>query len=108
MSMQNIQTNDLVRDEYGNHYLVVGTHEEEGVLKNIQVSNLWYEQAFRQSFEDAAAGKSIGIQLQEKVNAYIEETERDERPIYAIRDLMVNQVDVYAVDVTKPHPNSVL
>ncbi|MCM3610464.1 hypothetical protein M4S82_04320 [Planococcus sp. MERTA32b] len=108
MSMQNIQTNDLVRDEYGNHYLVVGTNEEEGTLKNIQVSNLWYEQAFRESFEDAGGGKPVGIQLQEKVNAYIEETERNERPIYGIRDLIVNKIDVYAVDITKPHPNSVL
>lgn len=108
MSMQNIQTNDLVRDEYGNHYLVVGTTEDEGKLKNIQVSNLWYEQAFRESFEDASAGKMIGIQLQEKVNAYIEETERLERPIYGIRDLIVNRIDVYAVDVTKPHPNSAI
>ncbi|WP_033542598.1 hypothetical protein [Planococcus sp. CAU13] len=108
MSMQNIQTGDLVRDEYGNHYLVVGATEDEGKLKNIQVSNLWYEHAFRESFEDASAGKSIGIQLQEKANAYIEETERNERPIYAIRDLIVNRIDVYAVDITKPHPNSVL
>ncbi len=107
MSMQKIQTNDLVRDEYGNHYLVVGTQADEGVLKNIQVSNLWYEQSFRESFEDAG-GKSIGIQLQEKVNGYIEEMERNERPIYGIRDLIVNQIDVFAVDITKPHPNSVL
>lgn len=108
MSMQNIQTNDLVRDEYGNHYLVVGTQEDEGTLKNIQVSNLWYEQSFRESFDDASGGKSVGIQLQEKVNGYIEEMERKERPIYGIRDLIVNQIDVYAVDITKPHPNSVL
>lgn len=107
MSMQNIQTNDLVRDEYGNHYLVIGKTEDEGKLKDIQVSNLWYEQAFRENFEDAA-GKPAGIQLQEKVNAYIEETERMERPIYSIRDLIVNRIDVYAVDVSKPHPNSVL
>ena len=106
--MQSIQTNDLVRDEYGNHYLVVGTHEEEGTLKNIQVSNLWYEQSFRERFEDADRGKSIGIQLQEKVNDYIDETVRIERPIYGIRDLMVNRIDVYAVDISKPHPNSVL
>jgi len=105
--MQKIQTNDLVRDEYGNHYLVVGAHEEEGTLKNIQVSNLWYEQSFRERFEDTGS-KSLGMQLQEKVNSYIEETERNERPIYGIRDLIVNRIDVYAVDITKPHPNSVL
>ena len=108
MSMQQIQTSDLVRDEYGNHYLVVGAHESEGVLKNIQVSNLWYEQAFRERFEDAGSGKSVGIQLQEKVNEYIEETENKERPIYGIRDLIENKIDVYVLDITKPHPNSVL
>lgn len=106
--MQKIQTNDLVRDEYGNHYLVVGKTEDEEILKDIQVSNLWYEQSFREYFEDSSAGKSVGIQLQEKVNGYIEEMERSERPIYGIRDLIVNQIDVYAVDITKPHPNSVL
>lgn len=108
MSMQNIQTGDLVRDEYGNHYLVVRAHDENEVLKNIQVSNLWYEHAFRESFEDASDGKSIGIQLQEKVNDYIEETEKKDRPIYGIRDLIVNKIDVYALDITKPHPNTVL
>lgn len=107
MSMQKIQTNDLVRDEYGNHYLVVGTTADHGTLKNIQVSNLWYEQAFREKF-DATGGKPVGMQLQEKVNGYIEQMDRDERPVYGIRDLIVNQIDVYAVDITKPHPNSVL
>ncbi|WP_422123860.1 hypothetical protein DHX103_03350 [Planococcus sp. X10-3] len=108
MSMQNIQTNDLVRDEYGNHYLVVGKREDEGTLKNIQVSNLWYEQAFRERFEEVGRGKSIGIQLQEKVNGYIEEMERNERPIHGIRDLILHEIDVYVVDISKPHPNSVL
>lgn len=108
MSMQKIQTGDLVRDEYGNHYLVVKAHGENAVLKNIQVSNLWYEHAFRESFEDPSVGKSVGIQLQDKVNSYIEETEKKERPIYGIRDLIGNKIDVYAVDITKPHPNIVV
>ena len=108
MSMQKVQTGDLVRDEYGNHYLVVKAHAEDAVLKNIQVSNLWYEHAFRESFEDASEGKAVGIQLQEKVNGYIEETEKKERPIYGIRDLIANNIDVYALDITKPHANTVL
>lgn len=108
MSMHEIQTGDLVRDEYGNHYLVVKAHSEDEVLKNIQVSNLWYEHAFRESFEDPAEGKSVGIQLQDKANAYIEEIENKERPIYRIRDLIGNHIDVYAVDISKPHPNIVL
>ncbi|TAA72790.1 hypothetical protein [Planococcus salinarum] len=108
MSMQQVQPGDLVRDEYGNHYLVVRAHQEKGVLKNIQVSNLWYEQAFRESFEEASAGKSIGIQLQEKVNDYIEVTENRGRPIYSCHDLTANKIDVYVLDIRKPHPNIVL
>lgn len=108
MSMQQVQSGDLVKDEYGNHYLVVRAHEEKGVLKNIQVSNLWYEHAFRESFEDASLGKSIGIQLLEKVNDYIGEMENRGRPIYAFRDLIANKIDVYVLDITNPHPNSVL
>lgn len=106
MSMQNIQTNDLVRDEYGNHYLVVGIQEDGETLKGIQVSNLWFEKAFRENFNDEAEGKPLGMQLQEKVNTYIEEMEKNSRPIYGIRDLMVNKIDVFAVDITKPHPTS--
>ncbi|HSJ38217.1 MAG TPA: hypothetical protein VK945_08430 [Planococcus sp. (in: firmicutes)] len=108
MRMHKIQTNDLVRDEYGNHYLVVESRAAEGVLKNIQISNLWYEQAFRTRFEDAIGGKSVGIQLQEKVNEYIEEMKKKKRPIYDIQGLILNEIEVYVFDTTKPHPNSVL
>lgn len=105
MSMQNIRPDDLVRDEYGNHYLVVGIQEEEETLKVLQISNLWYEKSFDRDLE--VGNKPVGEVLQERVNAYIEETEKKERPIYAIRDLMVNQISVYAVDITKPHPSTV-
>ena len=107
MSMQNIQTADLVRDEYGNYYEVVGVQEDEGTLKGIQVSNLWFEKSFQKfSGTENTDEKPVGVVLQDLVNGHIEKMQENSRPIYAIRDLMVNRIEVYAVDITKPHPKS--
>lgn len=111
MSMQKIVTNDLVRDEYGNYYLVVGIHADDDKLTGIDVSNLFFEKAFEQRFDTGTVGdrykdQPVGVLLQELVNDHIQEMQDNDRPIYAIRDLMVNQVEVYAVDITKPHPKS--
>lgn len=108
MSMQNILENDLVRDEYGNYYKVIGLHTEEDKLKALEVSNLYFEMSFQYSADSLAGdyrSKPVGVFLQEQVNTYIEEIQQNERPIYGIRDLMVNRIKVYAVDITQPHPN---
>ncbi|MGI2329051.1 hypothetical protein [Planococcus sp. YIM B11945] len=105
MSMQHIAENDLVRDEYGNYYKVVGLHKDEEVLKALEVSNLYFETSFQHSAESIGdKTKPVGVFLQEQLNAYIEEVQQNERPIYGIRDLMVNRIKVYAVDITQPHP----
>ncbi|TWT01495.1 hypothetical protein [Planomicrobium sp. CPCC 101079] len=107
MSMQHIRENDLVRDEYGNYYKVVGIHTEEDTLKVLEVSNLYFETSFQYSAGSLAEDyktKPVGVFIQEQVNAYIDEIQRNERPIYGIRDLMVNRIKVYAVDITQPHP----
>ena len=107
MSMQKIVETDLVRDEYGNYYKVVGTHMEEDKLTGIEVSNLYFEKSFEagtESLDDAYKGKPFGVYIQDQVNAYIEDIQKNERPIYGIRDLMVNRIKVYAVDITQPHP----
>lgn len=109
MSMQQIVANDLVHDEYGNYYQVVGTQIEEETLKGIEISNLYFETSFQttsEELDDTYKGQPIGVYLQEQLNNYIEAMERNSRPIYAIRDLMVNKIAVYAVDITKPHPKS--
>lgn len=104
MSMQHIVASDLVRDEYGNYYEVVGTHLEGDTLKALEVSNLYFEKSFQVQMNDAYMDKPVGVLVQEHMNAYIEAIEKNNRPIYGIRDLMVNKIKVYAVDVTKPHP----
>jgi hypothetical protein len=107
--MQHIQAADLVRDEYGNYYEVVGVHTEGDTLTAIEVSNLYFETSFRvssssENLRDEYKDKPIGVYLQDQMNAYIEEVQKNERPIYGIRDLMVNRIKVYAVDITQPHP----
>lgn len=107
MSMQKIIADDLVRDEYGNYYKVVGTHMEGDTLKGLEVSNLYFETSFQSLVENMGEehrGKPVGVYVQDQANAYIEEIEKKGRPIYGIRDLMVNKIKVYAVDITKPHP----
>ncbi|MBD8013425.1 hypothetical protein [Planococcus wigleyi] len=107
MSMQKIVETDLVRDEYGNYYKVVGTHMEEDKLTAIEVSNLYFEKSFEvgtDSLDESYQGKPFGVYIQDQVNAYIEDIQQNERPIYGIRDLMVNRIKVYAVDITQPHP----
>ena len=107
MSMQGIVEADLVRDEYGNYYKVVGTHKEEEKLTALEVSNLYFEKSFEagtSSLDDNYEGKPFGVYIQDQVNAYIEDIQNNERPIYGIRDLMVNRIKVYAVDITQPHP----
>ncbi|RNF39556.1 hypothetical protein [Planococcus salinus] len=109
MSMQQIVANDLVHDEYGNYYQVVGTQTDEEKLTALEVSNLYFEISFQtasEELDDTYKGQPVGNYLQEQLNNYIEAMERNNRPIYAIRDLMVNQITVYAVDITKPHPKS--
>lgn len=107
MSMQKIVETDLVRDEYGNYYKVVGTHMEEDKLTAIEVSNLYFEKSFEagtDSLDESYQSKPFGVYIQDQVNAYIEDIQQNERPIYGIRDLMVNRIKVYAVDITQPHP----
>lgn len=104
MSMQQIVASDLVRDEYGNYYEVVGTHLEGETLTAIEVSNLYFEKSFQVQMNDVYEDKPVGVLIQEHMNAYIEAIEKNNRPIYGIRDLMVNKIKVFAVDVTKPHP----
>lgn len=108
MSMQKIVADDLVRDEYGNYYKVVGTHMEEDTLKGLEVSNLYFEKSFQSLVENMGEeykDKPLGVYVQYQTNAYIEEIEEKGRPIYGIRDLMVNKIKIFAVDITKPHPN---
>jgi hypothetical protein len=107
MSMQHITENDLVRDEYGNYYKVVGLHTDGDTLKALEVSNLYYELSFESSSDsmgESYVSKPVGVFLQERLNKYIEDIQQRERPIYGIRDLMVNKIKVYAVDITQPHP----
>lgn len=107
MSMQHITEKDLVRDEYGNYYKVVGLYTDGDTLKALEVSNLYFELTFESSMDSLGEGygqKPAGVFLQEKLNAYIEDIQQRERPIYGIRDLMVNRIKVYAVDITQPHP----
>ena len=107
MSMQKIVEMDLVRDEYGNYYKVVGTHMEKDKLTGLEVSNLYFEKSFEagtDSLDESYQGKPFGVYIQDQVNAYIEDIQQNERPIYGIRDLMVNRIKVYAVDITQPHP----
>lgn len=104
VSMQKIVASDLVRDEYGNYYEVVGTHLEGETLTAIEVSNLYFEKSFQIQMDETYKDKPVGVLIQEHMNAYIEAIEKNNRPIYGIRDLMVNQIKVYAVDVTQPHP----
>lgn len=107
MSMQHIQETDLVRDEYGNYYKVVGLHTDGDTLKALEVSNLYFELSFEtsaQAMGEEQQSKPVGVFLQERLNAYIDEVQQKERPIYGIRDLMVNRIKVYAVDITQPHP----
>ena len=82
-------------------------------LMPIWVESLLFEGGDAKGRAVRGAGEFFGLRAY--VNSpiarfveYIEETERNERPIYGIRDLIVNKIDVYAVDITKPHPNSVL
>lgn len=106
MSMQHIQEADLVRDEYGNYYKVVGLHTDGDTLKALEVSNLYFELSFESSAQAMGEEqlKPVGVFLQERLNAYIDDVQQKERPIYGIRDLMVNRIKVYAVDITQPHP----
>lgn len=106
MSMQHIQEADLVRDEYGNYYKVVGLHTDGDTLKALEVSNLYFELSFESSAQqmEEEQSKPVGVFLQERLNAYIDDVQQKERPIYGIRDLMVNRIKVYAVDITQPHP----
>ncbi|WP_394121440.1 hypothetical protein [Planococcus donghaensis] len=110
MSMQKIVEADLVRDEYGNYYKVVGTHMEEDKLTGIEVSNLYFEKSFESgvdSLDDTYKDKPFGVYIQDQVNAYIEAIQKNDRPIYGIRDLMVNRINVFAVDITQPHPKRI-
>lgn len=107
MSMQNIAEMDLVRDEYGNYYKVVGIHKDGEKLTALEVSNLYFEKSFEAgsgSLEGSYQGKPFGVYIQDQVNAYIDDIQKNERPIYGIRDLMVNRIKVFAVDITQPHP----
>jgi len=105
MSMQNIEQNDLVRDEYGNYYKVVGLHKDEDTLKAIEISNLYFETSFQYAASQIAdAQKPVGVFLQEQLNEFVADVEKRERPVYGIKDLMVNKIEVYAVDITQPHP----
>lgn len=107
MSMQHIVETDLVRDEYGNYYKVVGLHTDDEKLNAIEVSNLYFELSFESAAEamgEEYQSKPVGVFLQERLNAFVDDVQQRERPIYGIRDLMVNRIKVYAVDITQPHP----
>ncbi|WP_211654796.1 hypothetical protein [Planococcus alpniumensis] len=105
MSMQNIEQQDLVRDEYGNYYKVLVLHKDEETLKAIEISNLYFETSFHYAAAQIAdANKPIGVFLQEKRNEFFVDAESRERPVYGIKDLMVNKIEVYAVDIRQPHP----
>ncbi|RAZ69684.1 hypothetical protein [Planococcus maitriensis] len=105
MSMQKIEQHDLVRDEYGNYYKVVGLHKDEDTLKAIEISNLYFETSFQYGASQITdPDKPVGVFLQEKLNEFVAGVESRERPVYGIKDLMVNKIEVYAVDITQPHP----
>lgn len=108
MSMQGIMAGDLVTDEYGNFYQVVGTQSEEGNVTAIEIAHIYFQQAFQSetNIKEAVGSESLGTYLQDLVNGYIEEIQKNNRPIYAVRDLLVNNVGIYAMDITKPYPES--
>ncbi|AQQ53681.1 hypothetical protein [Planococcus lenghuensis] len=108
MSMKGIMAGDLVTDEYGNFYQVVGTQSDEGEVSAIEIAHIYFQQAFQSQTDvkEAVGTESLGAYLQDLVNGYIEETKKNNRPIYAVRDLLVNNVGIYAMDITKPYPDS--
>lgn len=108
MSMQDIAVADLVHDEYGNYYEVLGIQTKEETLKAIEVSNLYFEKTFQLMLDSDGAdeqyrGKPVGMLVQDLVNEQIQQVQAKNRPIYSLRDLLINKIQVYASDVTKPH-----
>lgn len=83
MSMQKIEQHDLVRDEYGNYYKVVGLHKDEDTLKAIEISNLYFETSFQYGASQITdPDKPVGVFLQEKLNEFVAGVESRERPVY--------------------------
>lgn len=108
MSMQDIAVADLVHDEYGNYYEVLGIQTKEDTLKAIEVSNLYFEKTFQlmldtEQVDAQYRGRPMGMLVQDLVNQQIQDVQSRNRPIYSLRDLLINKIQVYASDVTKPH-----
>lgn len=56
------------------------------------------------SSQIADVQKPDGVFLQKQLNEFIADVESRERPIYGIKNLIVNEIEVYAVDIMQPHP----
>lgn len=56
------------------------------------------------SSQIADVQKPDGVFLQKQLNEFIADVESRERPIYGIKNLIVNEIEVYAVDIMQLHP----
>jgi hypothetical protein len=101
---------DVIVDEYGNYYELVGVTHKGGKLTEARLSNMYFEKAFSRTFttENVEEYKyqHIGVYLQDLVNSHIDSIKDKRRTIYSIKDLLANGTKIKFLDQTVRHPRS--
>lgn len=101
--MQQIKEQDILHDEYGNYYEVLAVQKDGDKVKALEVTNLFFKETFK---TQAAGGEFSADSVLAAMNDRIAQVQQAERPIYALGDLLMNRIAIYAMDVTKPFSGS--
>lgn len=103
---------DLIVDEYGNYYKVVGTTEKGGKLEHIKLSHYYFEFAFSRLLTEDSEDlqkykyKHIGCFIQDGLINHLKNLESKKRKIFTVKELLENGVVVQFMDLTERHPRS--
>lgn len=101
--MQQIKEQDILHDEYGNYYEVLAVQKDGDKVKALEVANLFFKETFK---AQGAGGEISADSVLAEMNGRIAQAQQEERPIYALGDLLMNRIAIYAMDVTKPFSSS--
>lgn len=98
---------DLVVDEYGNYYHIIGFSQRENEYLKYTLSQFYYEDSYAILFDKDIAKEYqheyIGETLRARLNNSIIRLNDSKRTIFSIQDLTALNIELEFKDITKDH-----
>lgn len=100
---------DVIKDEYGNYYEVVGMTTQGEKISELILSHAYFEIGFSRLFiseldEGYKEHDYIGRPIRDILNGHIKALKSNGREIFTVRDLLDEGIKVKFNDITKKHP----